>query len=151
MFIDDCAKELSLRSRKKWGNATFHVRSIKSIEKSDCSLLISPIACSLNSTSSRAKVSGKNRVHTASMRNSFFDLARSARTLNSAWFKVAGYQMNQCPAGPTAKKPSYLLQKDVFPRIKRVLGIFILMTIRELRVCNLLECLHGMCEAFQHR
>ena len=81
---------------KKWGNrATFHVRSIKSIEKSDCSLLISPIACSLNNTSSRAKVSGKNRVHTASMRNSFFDLARSARTLNSAWFKVAGYQMNQ--------------------------------------------------------
>lgn len=63
---------------------------MKSIEKSDCSLLISPIAFSSNKTFSSAYVRGKKRVQTASMRKRFLDLARSERTLNSAWLSVAG-------------------------------------------------------------
>lgn len=63
---------------------------MKSIEKSDCSLLISPIAFSSNKTFSSAYVRGKKRVQTASIRKRFLDLARSERTLNSAWLSVAG-------------------------------------------------------------
>lgn len=68
--------------------------STKSMEKSENKRLISPIACSLNRTSSRAYVRGKKRVHTASIKNKFFDFANPDRCLNSAWLRAAGFRDN---------------------------------------------------------
>lgn len=63
---------------------------MKSMQKSETTRLISPIAFSLKSASWSAYVSGKKRVQTASMRKSFLDLASCERAANSAALRVAG-------------------------------------------------------------